>query len=443
MGSTLAIGLAVSVTGAVLTLWFHAPLPYLVGLLFVAIVLIMAYELSGDLQRSAQLSRELHESRERMSLAVAAADIAMWEWDIVKDEFWTSDNCRTRLVMPNSERLDSKRFLQLLHPEDREHVTQALAASINGDGNYSGEHRVLLPNGEVKWIAATGRTEYDASHKPVRVRGMSMEVTRLKEAELKIRHQRKELARLSRAALLGELSASLAHELNQPLGAILANAQTAQLHLSRDPADLHQMQEILSDIVTADERAVEIMRRLRLLFQQGKVRMQQLDLNELIREVLKMVRSDIANRQVSVNTELADLPASHGDRVQLQQVLLNLIFNACDAMTGINPESRKLVVRTRVSPDEGICVTIADRGCGIPPENLARIFDPFYTSKPNSMGFGLSVCRSIISAHRGKVWAENNTDGGASFHFMLPGMAVKKPVGELASDSGKAGATAS
>jgi signal transduction histidine kinase len=420
MGGALTFSAVVAVTVSVVVLWFQLSLPYVTGVVFLGVVLVMAYGLSGDLLRAAQLSRRLRETEDRMSLAAAAADIAMWEWDIVKDEFWTSDRCRTRLVIPGSERLDSKRFLQLLHPEDREQVSHALAASISGDGNYNGEHRVALPSGEVRWISAAGRVEYDAARKPLRVRGISVDVTRLKQAELLIHKQRDELRRVSRKAMLGEFSALLAHELNQPLGAILCNAEAARHHLSREPHDLLEVRTILADIVAADRRASEIIQRLRLLFRQGSVQMQPVDLNAVVRDLLKLLQRDMTKWDVDLDTELArELPAVNGDPVQLQQVLLNLVTNACNAMADAEPKGRKLRVRT-ASSAEGVCVTIADRGRGIPPESLTRIFDSFYTTRPEGMGLGLTVCRTIIEAHHGRLWAENNSDGGASFHFTLP-----------------------
>ncbi len=422
MGAALIFASLVAGTMSFVALWFHVPLPYAIGVVFLSVILVMAYGLSGDLIRASHDSRRLRDTEERMSLAIGAADIAMWEWDIVKDEFWTSERCRTRLVLPDSERLDHKRFLQLLHPEDREHVSQALAACISGDGNYNGEHRVALPGGEVRWITATGRVEYDAARKPLRIRGVSVDVTRLKQAELQIQQQRDELRSVSRKAMLGEFSALLAHELNQPLGAIMCNAEVAQHHLSRDPANLPEVRKILADILAADRQATEIVRGLRLLYRRGNAHTQTLDLNAVARDLLKLLRRDMAKWNVDLSTELArELPAVNGDPVQLQQVLLNLVTNACHAMADAEPKSRKLFVHTGASP-EGVRVTVTDRGRGIPPETLPRIFDSFYTTRTEGMGLGLTVCRTIIEAHHGRLWAENNSDGGASFHFMLPAL---------------------
>jgi signal transduction histidine kinase len=318
--------------------------------------------------------------------------------------------------------MEMKRFLQLLHPQDRDPVSQAVEKAISGDGNYEGEHRVLLPNGEVRWISSAGRVEFDEAHKPVRMRGISLDVTRLKQAELQIQHQREELTHLSRVAMLGEFSGSIAHELNQPLTAILSNTQAARRFLAQDPPDLSELREILDDIVADDQRAGEIIKRLRQLYEKGVTEFQTLDLNKLVRDVLKLVRSDLLNRRVDLHTELArNLPPVSGDPIQLQQVLINLITNACNSMAGLCLGNRRLTVRTAVDPSDGVRATIADCGEGIPPDKLARVFEAFYSTTPRGMGLGLALCQTIINAHSGRLWAENNPEeGGASFHFVLP-----------------------
>ena len=203
----------------------------------------------------------------------------------------------------------------------------------------------------------------DPHGKPARMLGASIDITDRKQAELEIAQQRSELAHLSRVTMLGELSGSLAHELNQPLTAILSNAQAAQRFLSHDRADLNEVRDILTDIVAEDKRAGEVIRRLRLLLKKGEVQHQPLSVNEVIQEVLKLVRSDLVNQGFTARAELdPDLPAAHGDRVQLQQVLINLVMNACDAMAGSPAGSRKLIIRTALAEGAGICVSVADRG---------------------------------------------------------------------------------
>jgi C4-dicarboxylate-specific signal transduction histidine kinase len=251
--------------------------------------------------------------------------------------------------------------------------------------------------------------------------GAAIDITERRQSEAALLRQRSELAHLSRVAMLGELSGSMAHELNQPLTAILSNAQAAQRFLAADEADLGEVRDILADIVSEDKRAGEIIRRLRLLLKKGEVQRQELNINEVVQEVLKLVRSDLVNHDVTMATELAPgLPVVHGDRVQLQQVLLNLVMNGCEAMASSEKNVRQLTIRTDRSEDGSVYVSVTDCGPGIIPERLEQVFESFYTTKPQGMGLGLTVCRTIITAHRGKLWANSKPGRGATVCFTLP-----------------------
>ncbi|MBV9492255.1 MAG: PAS domain S-box protein [Verrucomicrobia bacterium] len=483
----------------------------------------------------------LRDSEERMHLAAEAANLALWTWDIPRDEVWSSDLGRGLFGFTPSEKLSFERFLQVVHPQDREAVRQAVAKALNGDGEYESEFRVVLPDGQVRWMAGRGRVEFQDG-KPRRLRGVSLDITRRKQAEERFRlvveaapnamivadaagkitlanaqveavfgygrqelvgqpvevlvperfraqhagerngylvdpqarvmgagwdlygrrkdgrevpveiglnplrtpeglfvlasiiditerrqaeleaaRQRDELARLSRAMLAGELSGSLAHELNQPLTAILSNAQAARRVLAQEDADAAELQAILQDVVEGARRATEVIRRLRLLLKRGEVHLEPLEVNEVVENALKLVRSDLARQNVAVEVELArQLPVVLGDGVQLQQVLLNLVVNGCDAMAGVEGLERRLLVRTEWADGQGVRVCVADQGSGLAPDKMARIFEPFFTTKAQGIGLGLAICRTIISAHGGRLWATNNPGRGATFQFTLP-----------------------
>jgi len=227
---------------------------------------------------------------------------------------------------------------------------------------------------------------------------------------------------LARVNTLGELSSSLAHELTHPVTAILSNAQAAQRFLDADEVDLNEVREILIDIVSEDQRAGEVIHRLRRLLRKGEPQKHcdDVDLNEVIRDVLRLMRSDLINQTVTVDTDLAqNLPPVTGDRVQLQQVVLNLALNACEAMTNYNSSERQLLIVSK-SENGTVLVSVTDRGGGILKEKLEHVFERFFTTKKEGMGLGLSICRTIIDAHRGEIWATNNSDRGATFHFSLP-----------------------
>ncbi|HEY1290788.1 MAG TPA: MASE1 domain-containing protein [Burkholderiales bacterium] len=246
--------------------------------------------------------------------------------------------------------------------------------------------------------------------------------------ELDAREQRLQLTHLSRVAMLGELSGGIAHELNQPLTAILSNAQAAQHLVGNKSADPEILVEILRDIIAADQRAGEVIRRLRTLFKRGETQFQPLDANELVHEVLGIVHGDLVTRSVEVVPELAAaLPKVNGDRVELEQVMLNLVMNACDAMAGLPPEQRRITVRTRaVEVDDGaVHVSFSDCGPGFTAEQYARLFEPFYTTKPRGLGLGLSISRAIIRAHHGRLWGTSTPGAGATFHLILPALRAR------------------
>ena len=230
--------------------------------------------------------------------------------------------------------------------------------------------------------------------------------------------QRLQLTHLSRVAMLGEMSGGLAHELNQPLTAILSNAQAAQAFIANKTIDDAELLEILGDIVAAEQRAGEVISRLRALFKRGETHMQQLDANALVQEVLSLAHGDLATRSVAVALQLApELPPVRGDRIQLQQVMLNLILNAAEAMAAV--EERQLTVRTRLA-DRLVHVSFVDRGPGFAADMHEKLFEPYYTTKPQGLGLGLSISRSIMAAHGGRLWGVGTPGRGAAFHLALP-----------------------
>ncbi|MGZ5060611.1 MAG: MASE1 domain-containing protein [Usitatibacter sp.] len=239
--------------------------------------------------------------------------------------------------------------------------------------------------------------------------------------EREAEEQKNRMTHLARVALLGELTGALAHELNQPLTAILANAQATERLLSADTVNVVEMREIVGDIVADDLRAAEVIRRLWKLLKRGETQMQPIDANALAREVLHLVQGDLLGRKIVATARLAeDLPQVRGDRVQLEQVLLNLVTNACDEMAATLPADRHLVLATQTCGLDRIRISISDHGPGVDPALLEALFEPFFTTKPQGLGLGLSVSRSIVTAHHGRIWAENQPGGGATFIVELP-----------------------
>jgi len=230
-----------------------------------------------------------------------------------------------------------------------------------------------------------------------------------------------ELAHANRLATLGQLTASIAHEVNQPIGAARNNAHAALRFLARDPPEMGEVREALECVVSDTYRAGGIIGRIRDQVRKVPPRKENVDLNDAIADVIALVRGEVSKNRVAVRAHLAEgLPPIHGDRVQLQQVMLNLIVNAIDAMTSVDSEERELVISTESNLSDGLIVTVGDSGPGIAPKDRERVFDSFYTTKSGGVGIGLSICRSIIDAHGGRLWADANQPRGAAFRFTLP-----------------------
>jgi two-component system, LuxR family, sensor kinase FixL len=283
------------------------------------------------------------------------------------------------------------------------------------------EEPVTNSQGEIRWVQTVKRPILDKDGSANQVLGASTDITQRKKAESELQHNRQELAHVTRISTMGELAASLAHELNQPLTAILSNAQAAQRFMAADPADLEEVREILKDIVQDDSRASEVIQRMRALVKKEKISFVPLDLADVIREVELLVHGDAALHGIRVLLDLIpDLPRVRGDKVQLQQVVLNLLLNSFDAMKDCMVNEREVHVQAELEGEGLLRVAVRDRGIGLGNGKLDKVFQPFYTTKRDGLGMGLSISRSIIEAHSGRLWAENNPDRGATFYFTVP-----------------------
>ena len=386
-------------------------------LLMAATPLMLLAVAIDDERRSKEALRV---SEERMSLAVESAQLALWDWDMANDRVWMTDEGRKFFGFEPGEPIDHATLAGRVHPDDRAARAAAIQHALATGGSYEAEFRVILPDGSVRWIAARGRSPSPAVNgAPPRILGVSMDITRQKQAGAEAQQQREELAHLSRVATLSALSGSLAHELNQPLASILSNAQAGQRFMSQDPPDLVELRAILADIVSEDRRAGEIIERLRTMLRRGEVALQPVSVNESLEELLRLTRSDLIARGVSVsNLTAGDLPPAMTDRVQLQQVLLNLIVNACDAMESNPPEDRKLTLTTFIAQNE-LRIGVLDCGVGL-PDDVETLFQPFHTTKDGGLGMGLSICRTLVTSHGGRLWAERRAERGAAFYVALP-----------------------
>ena len=255
----------------------------------------------------------------------------------------------------------------------------------------------------------------------VMIAGLLVQRMRRRRAEMELQRNREALAHVARVATVGELTASVAHELNQPLAAILSNAEAAEMFLIAEPPALDEVREILADIRKDDQRASEVIRRMRSLLRKQELAPKSIEINDAVEEVLKLLSIDAGHRKVALNFEkTADLPRAWCDPVHLQQVVLNLVLNGMEAMAGMPEEQRQVVVRTGPGDNGTVKIAVADSGPGIPVDRLPKLFEPFFTTKQDGMGMGLSIARTIVEAHFGKIWAESNSEAGATFYFTMP-----------------------
>jgi two-component system, LuxR family, sensor kinase FixL len=416
--------------------WGIVQWPVTPSLFYLGIIATMAYELSGEALRARELARALHASQQQIAHAAQAARLGFWVLQYARNEVWATEQMRELFGFTKSERLQLEDLIQRLHPDDRETAQQMLAKAVRGDGKYHAEHRVLLPNGQQQWVVCLGSVELDGFGQPIRLLGVSMNITDDKQMHLQAEAHRNEVTHLLRAASLGELSSALAHELYQPLSAILSNAQAAQLLITRDDCELEKIRDILDDIVQDDKRAGEVISRMRTLMKKGECNPEEIQTNELILEVTKLMRYDLMSHKVRVVTELAPaLPSIRGDPIQLQQVLINLILNAIDAMSQQTEDSRTLTLRSDRLEQNSIQISVADTGTGIQSGTEEEIFQAYYSSKPKGLGLGLSLSRTIVLAHGGLLWSENRALGGAIFYFTIPGSRdAEPPTGPVAAD---------
>jgi len=395
-------------------------MPMIVSFPFLAVLLAMGYELSRDVRRASQLGRELRESEERMTLAAEAARFGVWMWSIARNQVWGSERWLRLFGFAPDAVVSFEMVMQRIHPDDRERVERAVRRVLADRSDYMADYRVVLPDGTQRWVVTRGRMHSDTHGKSDRMLGATIDITERKQAELEIAQQRNELAHAGRVSTMGQLASTLAHELNQPLGAILRNAEAAELFLQNPSPDLDEVRAILADIRKDDERAGEIIDRMRALLKRRGLEHTTLDIAELVEDVMPLVHPDAVSRRVRLDIEIPrNLPPVRGDRVHLQQVLLNLILNGMDAMGDVPAEARRLTVRARQADAGTIEVAVADAGHGVPAEKLARLFEPFFTTKPNGMGLGLPISSTIIAAHGGRIWAENSP-AGATFFFTVP-----------------------
>lgn len=356
-------------------------------------------------------------SEQRMNLAAQAAKLTTWIWDLGRRESWVRRPSRGGQEEAGGPFMDLADVLAGIYPPDRAAVEQAARQAVVTGEVLEVEYRIQASEGDLRWMAARGRVDHPSGQ---RVMGVALDITPRKRAEAQAEQDRAALQHMARVSLLGQLSASIAHQLNQPLASILSNAEAAQGMLESGSVDVPELREICKDIVEEDHRAAEVIKRLGALFRRDEPRLMPLDLNDLVGDTLELLRTNLLTRQVGTTINLeGGLPSVDGDRVQLQQLLLNLIINAADAMISTPEAQRTLTVRTALM-GQHVELCVADNGPGIETAVRDKVFNPFWTTKSQGMGIGLAICRTIAMVHHGSLDLADSGGRGATFRLLLP-----------------------
>lgn len=388
------------------------------------IILIQALTIVGLLAQRTRRRRmevSLREHRQFMELATSAGGLGLWVLDIATGILRPDARLRALAGLPPDGPVRLEDLVARIHPADRTRTEAVLRRAVSEGRGFDIEGRFLLPDGTERWILVKGMAVTDGHGRPLRAQGVVQDLTSRHEAEQAAQRHRNDLIHIGRVNVLGQLSSALAHELNQPLGAIMSNAEAAELFLTNNPPPLDELRAILADIRKDDRRAADVIRHMRDFLRRHEMEPVSLSPGDLVTESIALSHPDAIERQVVVEGQVpASIPKVRADRVHIQQVLLNLLLNGMDAMRDRPTESRRLTVRAECGNDHSVEFAVIDRGEGIPPERLGRVFEPFYTTKPSGLGIGLSISRTIIEAHHGRIWAEPTPGGGATFRFTLP-----------------------
>jgi signal transduction histidine kinase len=353
-----------------------------------------------------------------------------FSWRVKTDEIsWSKELCQLFELDPADVPVTLDLIGARIHPEDLPSFQEIIERARGGVSDFEFEHRLRLPDDSVKYLRVVAHRTSDQEGQLEYI-GAVQDVTHRRHTEEALAKLRAELARAARVASLGVLTAAIAHEVNQPLAGIVTNAGTCRRMLAADPPDVEGARETARRTIRDAERASEIVKRLRALFCKKGAASESMDLNEATREVVALSLSELERNKVMVRMELAgELPRVQGDRVQLQQVILNLFLNASDAMSGVDDRPRQLLIRTERDEENRVRLSVRDTGVGFEPQGVDRLFDAFYTTKSGGMGIGLLVSRSIIESHKGRLWATPNDGPGATFSFSIPGGAQDMTAG--------------
>jgi PAS domain S-box-containing protein len=378
-------------------------------------------DLKLEIAERKQAEEKLRQSEAYLHEAQKLGRMGSWAQNVVSGNFFASPELlRIFGRDPKEENPTREMLRECIHPGDRRLYVEMAAKATSENADWDFDYRIVIPDGSIKHIHAVAHPVLNGSGDLVEYIGTVMDVTERRRAEEALRQAQADLAHVNRVTTMGELTASLAHEVNQPIAAAVTNANTCLRWLAADTPNLEEARAAVTRIVKDGTRASEIIKRIRLLFKKGAPERELVDINEIIREMMILLRSEAMRYSISFRTELtADLPQVMGDRVQLQQVLMNLMLNGIEAMKDVDGTG-ELAIKSQREENERVQVSVSDTGVGLPPQQVDQIFNAFFTTKVQGTGMGLSISRSIVESHGGRLWAADNSPRGASFYMSLP-----------------------
>ncbi len=378
--------------------------------------------LGAAIEEARRAETTIREREERISFAAETSGVGLWQYEFATRSLWATESCRALLDQPAETTLDLDVLLRRAHPKDYHAVNAALKSAVRRATALEIEFRVQIgAGGEYRWLSARAQPVFDKEGTPTAMTGVFSDVTSRKATEAEADLQRQEIAHLMRVSTLGELSGGLAHELTQPLTAILSNAQAGKILLDKGHKRLTEFGEIFDDIIAEDVRAGAVIHRLRGLLRKDEVKNEAVDMIGLVLSTQALMHSECVTRGVGVSNDFgANVPAVRGDAVQLQQILLNIFMNAMDAMENAAAERRTIFVAVDRSEDGGVELRVADGGTGLPPSHEKIAFEPFFTTKKHGLGLGLSICASLAKQHGGTLLLQNNVSVGATAILRFP-----------------------
>jgi PAS domain S-box-containing protein len=394
----------------------------------IAVLELLASQAAISLE-NARLYEGLRRSEAFLAEGQRLSQTGSWGWNASSGQLtWSPEHFRILGFEPDKTKPSLGIFWQRVHPEDRPVLENAFDRAVREKRDFDSEFRIVLPDGSIRHVHGVGHAVVNESDDFVEFIGTTIDITERKWAEEALRNSQAELARVARLTTMGELAASIAHEINQPLSAIVTNANAGLRWLNRGEPDLDEARGAISRIASDGVRAGGVIRGLRALATKTEPDLASFDINDAMQEVLALTRSERQQHGVELRTDLfTGDRLVFGDRVQLQQVMLNLIMNGIEAMSAVTDRPRVLAISSERVEAGGVVVAVEDTGTGLDPTSADRIFDPFFTTKPNGMGMGLSICRSIIEAHGGRFWAAPRAPHGAAFRFTVPAAAESAP----------------